>query len=63
MIGNMRNSSVIEKIKCQKIDKFFYRNPEGTILKYSHYYVEKIVKQSLLIIMKMKNHFIAISIN
>ena len=63
MIGNMRNSSVIEKIKCQKIDKFLYRNTEGTILKHSHYYIEKIVKQSLLIIMKMKNHFIAISIN
>ena len=37
----MRDSSVSEKIKCQKIDKYFYRSPEGTILKYSHYCTEK----------------------
>ena len=37
----MRNSSVTEKIKCHKIDKYFYRSPEGTILKYSHYCIEK----------------------
>ena len=40
MVG-MRNSSVSEKIKCQKIDKYFYRSPEGEILKYSHYCIEK----------------------
>ena len=32
MVGNMRNSNVSEKIKCQKIDKYFYRSPEGQIL-------------------------------
>ena len=26
---NMRDSSVSEIIKCQKIDKYFYRSPEG----------------------------------
>ena len=41
MIGNMRNSSVSLKVQCQKIDKFFYRSPEGTILEYSHYCIEK----------------------
>ena len=41
MVGNMRNFSVSEKIKCQKIDKYFYRSPGGTILKYSHYCIEK----------------------
>ena len=40
MVG-MRNSNVSEKIKCVKIDKFFYRSPEGEILKYSHYCIEK----------------------
>ena len=40
MVG-MRNSCVTEKVKCQKINKFFYRSPEGTILKYSHYCIEK----------------------
>ena len=37
----MRDSSVTEKIKCQKIDKYFYRSPEGNILKYSLYCIEK----------------------
>ena len=37
----MRNSNVSEKIKCQKIDKYSYRSPEGDILKYSHYCIEK----------------------
>ena len=41
MVGNMRNSNVSEKIKCRKIDKYFYRSPKGTILKYSHYCIEK----------------------
>ena len=49
----MKNSSVAEKIKCQKIDKYFYRSPEGTILEYSHYCIEKIVKQNHLIITKI----------
>ena len=40
MVG-MRNSCVTEKAKCQKINKFFYRSPKGTILKYSHYCIEK----------------------
>ena len=33
--------SVSDKILCQRIDKFFYRDPEGTILKYSQYCIEK----------------------
>ena len=41
MVGNMKNFSVTEKIKCKKINKFFYRSPEGAILKYSHYCIQK----------------------
>ena len=37
----MRNCNVLEKIKCQKIDKYFYRDPNENILKYSHYCIEK----------------------
>ena len=37
----MCNSSVTEKIKCQKIDKYSYRSPESLIFKYSHYCIEK----------------------
>ena len=33
--------SVSEKIKCKKINKFFYRSPDGKILKYSQYCIEK----------------------
>ena len=33
--------SVSDKILCQRIDKFFYRSPEGTILKYSIYCIQK----------------------
>ena len=33
--------SVSDKIKCVKIDKYFYRSPEGTILKYSQYCIQK----------------------
>ena len=40
MVG-MRNSNVTLKVQCQKIDKYFYRDPNGNILKYSHYCVEK----------------------
>ena len=30
MVGNMRNYNVTEKIKCQKIDKYFFTNlPKG----------------------------------
>ena len=37
----MVNMSVSDKIKCVKIDKYFYRSPEGEILKYSQYCIEK----------------------
>ena len=30
-----------EKIKCQKIDKYFYKDRNGNILKYSNYCIEK----------------------
>ena len=33
--------SVSDKIKCVKIDKYFYRDPEGIILKYSQYCIQK----------------------
>ena len=33
-----------KKIKCQKIAKYFYRDPNGNILEYSHYCIEKIAK-------------------
>ena len=33
--------SVSDKIKCVKIDKYFYRDPKGIILKYSQYCIQK----------------------
>ena len=41
MVGDVRNSDVSEKVKCQKINKFFYQDHNGNILKYSHYCIEK----------------------
>ena len=37
----MRNLSVALKVQCQKIDKYISRDPNGNILKYSHYFIEK----------------------
>ena len=59
----MVNLSVSDRILCQRIDKYFYRTPEGTILKYSIYCIKKIVKLYHLIIMKKINLFIVININ
>ena len=28
---------VTEKVKCQKIDKYYFRNPKGRIFKYSQF--------------------------
>ena len=33
----VRNSNVTEKIKCQKIDKYFFKTPKGRIQKYLKY--------------------------
>ena len=49
----MRNLSVTLKVRCQKIDKYFFRDSNGNILKHSHYFIEKNVKQNHLIIMKI----------
>ena len=40
MVGT-KISNVTEKIKCQKIDKYFFRDPNGNTLKYSQYCIEK----------------------
>ena len=33
--------NVTEKIRCVKIDKYFFRNPEGRICKYSQFCMRK----------------------
>ena len=33
----VRTLSVNEKVKCQKIDKFYYKTPKGHIFKYSQF--------------------------
>ena len=45
--------SVIQKVQCVKIDKYYFRNIKGRILKYSDFVDERIVKQNLLIIIKI----------
>ena len=51
----VRNFNMTEKIKCQKIDKYFFKNPKGRIQKYSQYCRRKTVKQKVHIITKILN--------
>ena len=44
MVSDKKNLSVTEKILCERIDKYFYRDPDGNVKKYSIYCIEKIVK-------------------
>ena len=41
MVGDMRNFNFTEKILCKRSDKFFYRDHNGDIKKYSQYCIEK----------------------
>ena len=50
---NMRNSSVIEKIKCKKIDKFFTDLPKGQFSNILIIALKKFAKQKHLIIMEI----------
>ena len=40
MVGT-KITNVTEKIKCQKINKYFFRDPNGNILKYSQFCIEE----------------------
>ena len=51
---------VSEKIKCQKIDRFYYKTPKGRIFKYSQF-CRRTVKLNLLIILKTLNLSIALN--
>ena len=37
----VRNLNVTEKIKCQKIDKYFFKTPMGRIQKYLQFCIRK----------------------
>ena len=41
MVSDKKNLSVTEKILCERIDKYFYRDPDGNIKKYSIYCIVK----------------------
>ena len=45
MVSAKKNLSVTEKILCERIDKYFYRDPDGNIKKYSIYCIEKDCKK------------------
>ena len=44
MVGEIKKLDVTEKILCKRIDKYFYRDPDGNIKKYSIYCIEKYCK-------------------
>ena len=54
--------TVSERILCKKINKFFYRDHNGDIKKYSQYCIEKNCK-TLSSYNYKKDQFIAININ
>ena len=45
MVSDKKNLIVTEKILCERIDKYFYRDPDGNIKKYSIYCIEKDCKK------------------
>ena len=45
--------SVTQKVQCQKIDKYYFKDHKGIIRKYLHFVEERTVKQNLLIITKI----------
>ena len=55
--------SVSERILCRRIDKFFYRDHNGDIKKYSQYCIEKNCKTLASYNYEKINLFIVISIN
>ena len=45
--------SVTQKVQCQKIDKYYYKDHKGRIRKYLQFCRRKLCKQNLLIITKI----------
>ena len=41
MVGEMKNYSVTDKILCKRIDKYFYRDHNDNIKKYSIYCIKE----------------------
>ena len=45
MVSDKKNLIVTEKILCERINKYFYRDPDGNTKKYSIYCIEKDCKK------------------
>ena len=52
---------VSEKIKCQKIDRFYYKTPKDTFSNILNFAEERDAKLNLLIILKTLNPSIALN--
>ena len=62
MVGDKKKLDVTEKILCERIDKYFYRDPDGNIKKYSIYCIEKDCKILATYNYEKKKPFIVINI-
>ena len=62
MVSDKKNLSVTDKILCERIDKYFYRDPDGNIKKYSIYCIEKDCKTLAAYNYEKRNPFIVINI-
>ena len=54
--------SVIQKVQCVKIDKYYFRNSKGRFTNIRNFAEERTVKQNLLTIMKISNQGIVLNI-
>ena len=54
--------SVVEKVKYQKIDKYYFRNPKRRIKNIYNFAEERTVKLNLLIVLKTLNPSIVLNI-
>ena len=58
----VRKFNMTEKIKCQKIDKYFFKSPEGKIKKYLKYCRRKNCKTEIHVITKISNQNTVVNI-
>ena len=63
MVGEIKKLHVTDKILCKRINKYFYRDPDGNIKKYSIYCIEKNCKTLATYNYERKKQYIVINTN
>ena len=63
MVGEIKKLCITDKILCKRINKYFYRDHNDDIKKYSIYCIEKNCKTLAAYNYEGKNLYIVININ